>query len=346
MAKLKVKIKNGQVTAIEKISGSKTFEIAEVALLASKLPRCFFRPSAGGYTKINYLGPVGVPLQRFLRRGVDQNTFFMIAAQMVGAIKKIDRYGLCLDHLVLDKKLVFINLATKELYFIYRLTENKKPVDVPEFVEEIMISTFFKHENDLNDASAFLSLVKRAKSLSADELEQYIGQFCPSALAQFSSSQSGSMKSGRLEVVQPKATIIGGQAVTGLEETSLLCEEEETTLLDVATVALEQMPSVLIRQKTGEEIMINKPVFRIGRESGYVDYCVNDNKAISRGHADIITKDGRYFILDHNSTNKTYINDVAIKANKEFEIFGGDRVELADEEFSFLGFTVDQRGRT
>ena len=37
-------------------------------------------------------------------------------------------------------------------------------------------------------------------------------------------------------------------------------------------------------------------------------YFIGDNTAVSRSHANIITREGRCFILDTNSTNHTYVN--------------------------------------
>jgi pSer/pThr/pTyr-binding forkhead associated (FHA) protein len=91
----------------------------------------------------------------------------------------------------------------------------------------------------------------------------------------------------------------------------------------------------LIRLKSNEKISLNKPVFRIGKEKSYVDYFVADNGAVSRSHADIIAKDGGYYILDHNSTNKTYINGETIAANVEVQITNEMKIKLANEEFVF-----------
>ena len=91
----------------------------------------------------------------------------------------------------------------------------------------------------------------------------------------------------------------------------------------------------LIRDKTNEKISVNKPSFRIGSERKYVDYWVNDNSTVSRSHADIITREKRYFIIDLNSTNKTYVDGRAIAVEKEVELFSGTKVRLSNEDFTF-----------
>lgn len=91
----------------------------------------------------------------------------------------------------------------------------------------------------------------------------------------------------------------------------------------------------LIRKKNEEKISVNKPSFRIGKEKAYSDYFVSDNSAVSRSHADIITRDRRYYIIDLNSTNKTYIDGRAIPVENEVEIFSGTELRLANEDFTF-----------
>ena len=81
--------------------------------------------------------------------------------------------------------------------------------------------------------------------------------------------------------------------------------------------------------------MVDKPVFRIGKEKSFVDYFIGDNTAISRSHANIITRDGEYTIQDTNSTNHIYIDGLMIQSNIEVKITHGTKIRLANEDFEF-----------
>ncbi len=109
----------------------------------------------------------------------------------------------------------------------------------------------------------------------------------------------------------------------------------ETTVLGVSSAAKVQENPHLIRAKNNEKISLNKPVFRIGKEKSYVDYFIGDNTAISRSHANFISRDGEYFVTDTNSTNHTYVNGVMIQSNVETKLVHGDKVRLANEDFEF-----------
>ena len=118
------------------------------------------------------------------------------------------------------------------------------------------------------------------------------------------------------------------------ETTVLSSNIGETTVLGAAPAQAQVQPH-LIRTKNNEKILLNKPAFRIGKEKSYVDYFIGDNTAISRSHANIITRDGQYFVLDTNSTNHTYVNGTMIQSGVETQIFHGDKVRLANEDFEF-----------
>jgi len=107
-----------------------------------------------------------------------------------------------------------------------------------------------------------------------------------------------------------------------------------TTVLGHDEQAPPKYPK-LIRVQTQETCYVDKPNFRIGTERAYCDLFISDNNFISRSHADIITKECRYYIVDRNSTNKTYVNGKVIPKEQKIEIFPGTQIRLANEEFVF-----------
>ena len=120
-----------------------------------------------------------------------------------------------------------------------------------------------------------------------------------------------------------ETTVLGGGGKMG-----------ETTVLSGAPTPNEVRPH-LVRKKTGEKINLNKPVFRIGKEKSYVDYFIGDNTAVSRSHANIVSRDGAFYVVDTNSTNHTFVNGEMLQSNVEVMLNHGDSVKLANEEFEF-----------
>ncbi len=90
------------------------------------------------------------------------------------------------------------------------------------------------------------------------------------------------------------------------------------------------------RLKTGESILIDKDIFRIGREPLKVDYCISDNLAIGREHATLVVREDELFVIDNASTNHTYLNGRQLKPHDEYEVKRGDIISFADEKYQFV----------
>lgn len=109
-------------------------------------------------------------------------------------------------------------------------------------------------------------------------------------------------------------------------------EVQETVLLKNKPV---RSNASLIRKKDNHRIEITGNRFRIGTDNKLVDYCINDNNAVSRQHAVIVKKSGEYFLSDNNSTNHTYVDNRIIKGKKGVKLTNNSCIMLADEEFIF-----------
>lgn len=118
------------------------------------------------------------------------------------------------------------------------------------------------------------------------------------------------------------------------ETTVLTQAAAETTVLAANMTGAELKPYIL-RKKNNQKAFINKNEFRIGKEVNYVDFCIMDNSAVSRSHADIITRNGAYFIRDNNSLNHTFLDGRQLQGGVEVQLENGVKFKLADEDFEF-----------
>ena len=134
----------------------------------------------------------------------------------------------------------------------------------------------------------------------------------------------------------PREEVQGGQPANFGQTTVLGAGNAigETTVLVSQNAQQKPLPH-LIRKKNNEKIDLNKPVFRIGKEKSYVDYFIGDNTAISRSHANIISRDGTFVVVDTQSTNHTFVNGTMLQPNEEVAVNHGDTIRLANEDFEF-----------
>lgn len=89
----------------------------------------------------------------------------------------------------------------------------------------------------------------------------------------------------------------------------------------------------LLRKRTGEKIVIDKDLFKLGKDAACVDYVVDDNPTISRNHADIIRKKGVCYVKDKGSLNHTFVDGKKLEAEKTVKLESGSLLQLADEVF-------------
>lgn len=116
------------------------------------------------------------------------------------------------------------------------------------------------------------------------------------------------------------------------EDKSISNHQYNTELL---AVSREEKPFLkCMRDGVEEEVPISNSDFLIGRLEGYVDYIVQNN-AVGKVHAQIITREGKYYVKDLNSKNGTFINDIQIDSNTEHEIKNGDRITFANSDYEF-----------
>lgn len=145
-------------------------------------------------------------------------------------------------------------------------------------------------------------------------------------------STGGNPAGGSIPPVPPRGYAANFGETTVLNKGAI----GETTVLNAAAQQQQkQIAPHLIRAKNNEKISVNKPVFRIGKERSYVDYFIGDNTAISRSHANIVTRDGAYYLVDTNSTNHSFVNGEMIPSNVEVQIEHRAKIMLANEDFEF-----------
>src|SRR5512139_1128322 len=97
------------------------------------------------------------------------------------------------------------------------------------------------------------------------------------------------------------------------------------------------MFTIIIQEKGGEQrrMVFNKPEVTIGRVQGNDIVLPKGN--VSKRHARIVLKDGRFIVVDLKSTNGTYVN--GRKITSPLVVKPGDKIYIGD----FI-LTIEQEG--
>lgn len=363
MYKFKTKTKDCQLIIKTKLAHVERLNQQDLDIFASRYIRGLFKFGITKNNMIVYTGPVGISLFERLKKPISKYDFFFIMEQIVDLVQKLCMNGLMLEKVVLDIRYVYINETTKELQFIYLPVLRPMGANILGFIEHIIYSTKPLQENDTDYISRFVYFIKSLQMFDPQLIEQFIfkeDRSIVNTIKKHNIGQSGFMTDKQvdyyahyqqddnatelLDCNMNKDQVNSDDDATGLlidDATGLLNDEDDdaTGLLnEVNTIPdVNVQPQVqyatLVRILNDENILINKPVFRIGKEKSYSDYFVSNNDKVSRSHADIISRGNKVFIMDLNSKNKTYVNGQAIPVQQETEIFNGDHIRLANEEF-------------
>ncbi len=358
--RIKAKVKNNMLTLQTRIPSSYDIQKQEVKIISENSIRGLLRPECCNIRGIKYVGPEGIPLKTFIKRGLSKYDFFLMMYQVVEVIKKVKNLNLSVDNILFDLNYIYINEKTKEMLYIYMpVTPCMTGTTVPTFMEQVALQAEFEDE-DIDYVAEYINYVNAITPFDEIAVEQYISmseELVGKRIARnkyLESRHTGSKKTvtshenDETEMMERKAEPIPERMPAKMSEPVMDVRsnmDDETELLSnenvrnsVPETFLEKVPTVvvprIVNKNTGEVVRIEKRVFRIGKEKRCVDLCLED-AAVSRKHADIIVRGDKYYVYDHGSKNHTYINGVKVPVGEEVLIRHGDRLSFAEEEFSF-----------
>ena len=272
-----------------------------------------------------YTCPANINLTDRLKKAISKYDFFFMIEQIVIMVEDVYNNGLNVNSVRFNMDDVYINEMTKEMYFIYfPIVGGQESADIVGFIENIIYTMTPVINEDTNYISRFMYYVRSFHGFNGNAIEKYISR----------------EERAVVNVLKNKAVTMQQQIMQQVMQGSM----DGTTVLSddgISVQQIQQMQPVnyhfasLTRQVTGEKIELGKPSFVLGKNPEKSDYAVADNTNISRVHAVITMRNGRYYVMDQNSTNGTFINGRIIKAGQETEILPGDCLMLANEEFIF-----------
>lgn len=352
--KFKAKTKDCQLFIKVKTSFGENIDSKELDRFSRIYLRGFLKPKLVKRNLIEYTGPVGVSFYERFKKPITKRDFLFILEQVVVAAQKLQANNFGINGLVMNLQNVYINEVTKEVQFLYVPTMNgMQNMNLIEFLETIAYSVKPADEKDNEFVSRFVYFFRAMKPFDINKVEAFVAKEDRSVvntIKKQNAGQSGFMTNKQQHYYEhyedkkdskddePTGLLSEDDEATGLlsdeqDEATGLLDDEATGLLNEQNLCV--CYPTLFRVLTEEQISINKPVFRLGKEKSYVDYFVTNNIAVGRSHADIITRNNRYFVKDLNSKNHTYINGEELQVHYEVEIHNGDQLKLGNEEFVF-----------
>lgn len=330
MSKLKVSIKKSTVTAMMKAGRKERINETELSQLARIKPCGIMHVTKTKKDSVIYTCPANINLTDRLKKAVSKYDFFFMMEQIVIMVQDVYNNGLNVNSVRFNMDDVYINEMTKEMYFIYfPIVGGQESADIVGFIENIIYTMTPVINEDTNYISRFMYYVRSFHGFNGNAIEKYISRE-ERAVVNVLKNKAVTMQQQTMQQQIMQQVMQGS-----MDGTTVLSDD------GISVQQIQQMQPVnyhfasLTRQVTGEKIELGKPSFVLGKNPEKSDYAVADNTNISRVHAVITTRNGRYYVMDQNSTNGTFINGRIIKAGQETEILPGDCLMLANEEFIF-----------
>lgn len=329
MSKLKVSIKKSTVTAMMKAGRKERINETELSQLARIKPCGIMHVTKTKKDSVIYTCPANINLTDRLKKAISKYDFFFMIEQIVIMVEDVYNNGLNVNSVRFNMDDVYINEMTKEMYFIYfPIVGGQESADIVGFIENIIYTMTPVINEDTNYISRFMYYVRSFHGFNGNAIEKYISR----------------EERAVVNVLKNKAVTMQQTMQQQIMQQVMQGSMDGTTVLSDDSISIQQMQQMqpvnyhfasLKRQVTGEKIELGKPSFVLGKNPEKSDYAVAGNTNISRIHAVITTRNGRYYVMDQNSTNGTFINGRIIKAGQETEILPGDCLMLANEEFIF-----------
>ena len=334
MSKLKVSIKKATVTAMMKAGRKERINETELSQLARIKPCGIMHVTKTKKDSVIYTCPANINLTDRLKKAISKYDFFFMIEQIVIMVEDVYNNGLNVNSVRFNMDDVYINEMTKEMYFIYfPIVGGQESADIVGFIENIIYTMTPVINEDTNYISRFMYYVRSFHGFNGNAIEKYISRE-ERAVVNVLKNKAVTMQQTMQQQIMQQQTM--QQVMQGsMDGTTVLSDDS------ISIQQIQQMQPVnyhfasLTRQVTGEKIELGKPSFVLGKNPEKSDYAVAGNTNISRVHAVITMRNGRYYVMDQNSTNGTFINGRIIKAGQETEILPGDCLMLANEEFIF-----------
>lgn len=150
------------------------------------------KPTVEKSNRITYIAPDGITLKKYLCNDITVNDFFVVFAQIIEAVKSVDRNSFNMNNLVLNLNYSFINTRTKELHFIYQpirsmaLTSN-----FASFLYDVAYSVNLGLAEDYGCINMLINFLKAQQTISVQGIEEYILKIYPQVYKQIKRQKPG-----------------------------------------------------------------------------------------------------------------------------------------------------------
>ena len=305
-------------------------------------------------------------LSDILENEIKWSRFISILKGIVKALLESENYLLESEKVIINSEYIFFDKNNKKVQLIYipLNSYDKKFACLYSFIEKILNTIVFQDEDCNSNLGRLFNYLNKKEDKSLDDFLILLDNITTRKLKIKSNTMENRLirenkqvesplnykklinwkffkkknKEEKIVLENPKMKIksIGGHGlkIPGLEE-EIIIKKEKKIKKKKNSIINKKKYGYLISKKSGEASEINKKLFKIGNDKNKCNLTCLNNTTISREHAEIFIIDEEFFLLDNNSTNKTYINNVELKCNIKYKLNNNDKLKFSNEIFYF-----------
>ncbi|MCI8550691.1 MAG: FHA domain-containing protein [Lachnospiraceae bacterium] len=276
----------------------------------------------------NYNTEGFTPLSRIFLAGISKKTVVQILKSLFSVWVNLDDYMIPRSELLMSLSDVYTHDETGEIRWICGLQKDpRSPVEKLRLLMAELLTIMEGNPEENRDNMH--TLLNYVKSVNRENLSQ-CKAMADTLFLQDMAAESEAAASGEQELYGYDDGGIGVEYGESWKESG---DGLNIMIPDVFTKAKEV--AYIIRIRTGDEMALVLDETLLGKSSD-ADFCIRGNRAVSRHHASIIMEGGEYYLVDHDSTNSTYLNGMRLDPGDEYRLCHGDGFVLADEPFQFM----------
>lgn len=280
-------------------------------------------------------------MEQYLHTIITKQKYAQIMLQILGIIRTMSEAYYNPQNIILNLDNVYINPSTETIFFIFiPILYFDSGCSVKEFLTQITYQTTFDSSEDTSYVEKCLNILQRNMNFSAVEMEEYLKSILSDKKEPDKSDYQirSIYREYNLAFEEKKAE----QPVEERKEEKENLEIGRSTRMTESlsnigssdTVLLGTESNAYIKQlRTGKKYYLNSNEVTIGKRQCEIE--IADNPAVSKHHAMIQKKEGKYFLMDLNSTNGTKVNGTKINANVPEALQDESQIEFANEKFVF-----------
>lgn len=303
-------------------------------------------------------------LKEYLQNGITIEDYFIKIQLLLGEIKSANSRG---EQIILDVK--EIEVIGQKLIFKNVYEDSVIEIGtIKDFIKKITFMCLFKEEQEFERITSFIKFIDDSEMcMRYEDIYEYCvdenydensivntGEINHEKINNILKSSEDIPKTDETGILDMSFWSQKGLNTESRDETGILDinywnpnvlitePKDETGILDVTywnTIPgnidgndIKTIIAQLISRNDGKIVTINKDRFSIGKSNSDLNI---HNQKVSRNHATIIKRENNFYIIDNESTNNTYVNNIKIPSKVMIEIFQGNTIKFADEEYDF-----------